>query len=123
MRSTILRDLCVAGLSIVGALIAGTWVGMMYTLFFPTSTGGGWVGGPGAWELVIGFPLALIFLLCFLFTLLGSGTNIKRKLTWLLALPIIVELLIDPLHIYLPITLALIGYGLGLGGRIFLYRK
>ena len=72
-------------------------------------------------ELIIfaGFPFAYIFFLIITFKLLGSG-NRNKWIGWLLVPPFLFFASGDLKHIYLPMTLALIAFGLAfLIRRIF----
>lgn len=99
-------------LSYLIAVFTAVYFGLLYSYLFPYAIGGGFIGAPGTWEWIIGFPLSVIFILTFL-THSYSGKHV-----WLWnvigAVPaILFEVTIDPLHIYFPIILGLIAWGLG----------
>ncbi len=65
-----------------------------------------------ATEWFAGLPLAMIFLIVFSLNFAGG----RNKWWWIIIplLPaILFEIFIDPLHIYIPIILGLIAWGLG----------
>ena len=71
-------------------------------------------------EKIFGFDLSIVmwmlslYIFFIVFLLIGFGSN--HKLWWIgiaLIPAILFEVLIDPLHIYFPIVLGLIAWGLG----------
>jgi len=109
-------------ISIIVSFFGATWLGAVYNDIFQVGFGGGWIGDASAWELIIGFPLALIFFSVLLFELFGDS-NRKKWMMWVLALPVLFELVVDLSHIYFPIALGLVAYGLGWAGRKLLQKK
>ncbi|MDO8435507.1 MAG: hypothetical protein Q7S89_02385 [bacterium] len=94
------------------AYYVALYFGMAYGYLFPRSLGGGSLIPVAATEWIRGISLALIFLIVLSFNLLKG----KKKWWWVAIATspaILFELWLDPLHIYVPIILALIGWGLG----------
>ena len=88
------------------------YLGSVYSYLFPRSLGGGSIISVTAMEWIVGYPLAVIFTLTFLLNTLGH----IKKWWWVIIslLPVIaLELIYDPPHIYFPIILGLIAWGLG----------
>jgi len=82
-------------------------VGEFYDSFFH-------IGGYVDMTVLIGLPLAYIFFLIFIFTIFGD----KNKYLWILfgLLPAaLFEIYFERLHIYFPILIGLVGWGLGAG--------
>ena len=122
VKNTLLKNI---GLLVVAILLSGvvaSWLGSFYNSFFKAGFGGDIIGDTSFWELVAGFPLALIFFLTLLFTLFAEQKYLKKYLLWSLALPALFELVFDFSHIYFPIALGLIAYGIGWVLRNFLAR-
>lgn len=67
-------------------------------------------------EFILGIPLGLIFFLTLLITAFGRGTW-KKWLILSLILPGLFELFYDLSHLYFPLMLGIIGYGVGWGVR------
>src|SRR3989344_7877770 len=92
-------------LLLVGALIlsyfTADYFGSFYNFMF--GSGGAWIGSEGSWNLIIGFPLSLIFFL----TLFSSVCVFKSKSStlWLISPILLWESVVDIRHIYLPIIL------------------
>ena len=110
--TTALVKLFLIALSYVIAVFAAVYFGLLYKYLFPYATGGGFIGAPGTWEWIIGFPLAIVFTLTLLIHIHGG----KRVWWWnIIALipAILFEVTIDPFHIYFPIILGLIAWRLG----------
>src|SRR3989338_8772517 len=95
------------------AVLAAPYFGLLYEYFFPGAVGGTWIGAPSAWLWLIGYPLALIFVLTFLLHLQS-----QKYIWWwniiALAPAILFEIVLDPLHIYFPVILGAIACGLGM---------
>lgn len=106
---------------IIASALSASLFGGFYRTIFPQGFDTALVGPTGFWEPILGFPLALIFFLAILFSAIGKD-KWKKWLYWSLVLPFLFELIFDLSHIYIPITLALIGYGIGLGVRKLLRR-
>lgn len=119
--SNTMVNLGVIVVSVVLSAIFSSFVGDFYNNLTQSGLGGGLYGDESFWELVLGFPLALIFFFAVLFSAIGKD-KWKKWLYWSLVLPFLFELIFDLSHIYIPITLALIGYGIGLGVRKLLRR-
>lgn len=88
------------------------FLGAFYVFLFPNTTGGSFIGAPGVIEWILGLPITLIFILTFLIHTFGG----KHVWWWniiALAPAILFEIVLDPLHIYFPIILSLIAWGLG----------
>ena len=99
-------------LSYVLAYYLSWYFGTLYISIFSDIIGGtGFFPGDVARSLV-GMPAALIVLVVSCITTVGG----KHKYWWIgvaLIPAILFELLIDPLHIYFPIILGVIAWGLG----------
>lgn len=102
----IFKNFALLGIILIATYFFASFFGDKYQNIFGGST---WVDVRG----VLGLPLAFIFFLTFLFTSFGSG----KKYWWIgiLLIPAFVfELYFDVKHIYLPISLCLVGWLLGL---------
>ena len=94
--------------------------GNLYTSFFPESISSSFVPSAiGAW--IVGLPLAIIFLITFLIH--ASG---KKQAWWWTIIPllpaVLFELALDILHLYIPIALGLIAWGLGIMANKILHK-
>jgi len=88
------------------------YFGAVYDNFIPGSLdAGAWIGTLEAWQSIIGFPFAYIFFTTLLFQSLGFGNRNKWTL-WLLVPVLLFFASGDIQHIYLPIILGLIAFGL-----------
>ncbi len=94
------------------SLIFATSLGNIYEQFLNADLDGSLLGDGTFWGPIIGFPLGIIFFASVLFTAWGEG--LRDKWGWgLLALPVIFEVVFDFSHLYFPILLGLVGYGVG----------
>ncbi|MBI5457029.1 hypothetical protein HY969_04810 [Candidatus Kaiserbacteria bacterium] len=102
-----------AGIILLSYILAYylSWhVGALYFSVFPGLLGGGFFPDDAA-RSFIGIPIALVVFVAFCITFLGG----KHKYWWIgisLIPAILFEIVIDPLHIYFPIILGLIAWGL-----------
>lgn len=120
MKTTILKTFFVILAYSVAAKLAIPF-GIFYDQFPSTSLGGSFIGGPGAWESIAGYPLAVIFTLTFL--LHAHGAKFKWHWNVLALAPVIIfELGFDLLHIYIPLLLVLVAWGLGVLTNIALIK-
>lgn len=98
--------------SYVLAYYLASFFGIFYGMIFPESLGGGSFIPTSATEWLAGLPLAAAFFVVFFQITIG-----KRNMWWWAVIglvpAILFELIIDPLHIYVPIILGLIAWGLG----------
>src|SRR3990167_2133336 len=98
--------------SYLATIFSAVYFGALYNFLTPGFSGGTFIGAQSAWDWLIGYPLGLIFLLTFLLHAQGH-----KHVWWWVAIAtspaILFELWLDPLHIYFPIALALMGWGLG----------
>ena len=86
--------------------------GMLYDNFTPGSLGDeSWIGTTRAWQSLIGIPFAYIFFTVLAFKLFGAG-NRNKWIGWLLVPALLFFGSGDLKHIYLPITLGFIAFGL-----------
>ena len=111
MKIVLIRLLTIIAMYVLAYYVA-LYFGMAYGYLFPRSLGGGSLIPVAATEWIRGISLALIFLTVLSFNLLKG----KGKWWWITIASspaILLELWLDPLHIYVPIALALIGWGLG----------
>lgn len=94
-----------------------TYFGTIYDFFSPQSDDSWFSFDKQALIFLAGLPFAYIFFIIILFKLFGSG-NKNKWLGWLLVPPLLFFASGDLRHIYLPIILALIAWGLAI-----LFRK
>ena len=107
-------NVSIIAVAIIFSVVTATWLGAEYDSLFHIGLGGNWIGDASAWQLILGFPLALIFFISLLFVGFGKDTK-HRWLMGALALPALFELVFDFSHIYFPVALGLVGYGIGWG--------
>lgn len=62
---------------------------------------------------IVGMPEAYLAAVMFLFTAFGRGS--KRVWLFVLLIPVVLIQAFDPFHIYFPIAVSLISWGLGVG--------
>ena len=81
--------------------------GMFYEYLVPGS-GGSFIDGTG----LVGMPFAYVFFICLFLMAFGSG----RKYLWLFfsLVPAFLMYLLDIRHIYYPVLIGILGWGLGL---------
>lgn len=99
--------------SYVLSYLLSWYFGTLYFAVFPNLLGGGFFSDNAARSLV-GLPLALIFLATLILTTIGR----KHKYWWIgiaLIPAILFEIAVDPIHIYFPIALGVVGWAAGLG--------
>ena len=105
---------------VLAYLFFARYFGNVYAVFFPESISSSFVpSGVGAW--LVGVPLAVIFLL----TLLVRASGKEKVWWWVLVslLPtILFEIAFDILHLYVPVVLGAIAWGLGYLGNKALWR-
>src|SRR3989344_2306959 len=97
--------------SYILSYLAAPYFAYVYAIFSSSTLGGTYIT-PAAAETIVGVPLGLIVLLVFLLTAIGG----KNRWWWIgvaIAPAVLFELLLDPLHIYIPIILGVIAWGLG----------
>src|SRR3989344_1433638 len=99
-------------LAYIVAIFIGVFFGIAYNYLFPYASGGSFIGDPDTLDWLIGYPLAVIFLLTF-FIHAHKGKHPWRWNIIALVPAILFEVLLDPVHIYVPIILGLIAWGLG----------
>ena len=107
---------------LVLSYLLAVYFGSMYDYLTPGSLGDtAWIGTTSAWQSMIGFPFAYIFFTTLLLQSFGFGNRNKWTL-WFLAPALLFFASGDLKHIYLPIILALIAFGLAtLIRKIFKY--
>ena len=111
MNSIVVRLLIVV-FSYATSVLTAVYFGRVYDYLTPGSSGGSFIGTPDAWNWLVGYPLGTIFLLTLLMHTQGS----KHVWWWniiTLTPMILFELLLDPLHIYLPVILGVVAWKLG----------
>ncbi|MEK7461517.1 MAG: hypothetical protein AAB586_00370 [Patescibacteria group bacterium] len=92
--------------------LLGIYFGSVYDNLTPGMLGDtAWIGVTSAWQSLIGIPFAYIFFTIIIFKLFGSG-NTNKWIEWLLVPPFLFFAAGDLKHIYLPVVLALIAYGI-----------
>lgn len=104
------KNILLLSVAIVLSYFTASYFGIVYDSVF--GSGGAWIGSEGSWNLIIGFPLSLIFFL----TLFSYAWMFKSKSStlWLISPILLWESAVDLRHIYLPIILALIAFGLAI---------
>lgn len=110
----ILRNILLIVVALVAAFILSVFFGATYSYLFKSVGGGLFSMSSSASNQIIGLPIAYIFFVGLLFTAFGGS----KKYWWIgiLLLPaILFELYFDLIHIYFPIAVGLVGWGLGLG--------
>lgn len=109
MKQILKNILSLVAVVLLANLLAN-FLGDSYLKLFPKETAGSFVGG----VTLIGLPLAYIFFLTLLFTAFGG----VKKYWWIgiLLIPAAAfELYFDLAHIYFPVALGLLGWGIGFG--------
>ncbi len=90
------------------------YFGILYDYFIPGSLGDtAWIGTTSAWQSLIGTPFSYIFFTTLLFQSFGFG-NRNKWTGWLLVPAMLFFASGDLKHIYLPIILGLIAWGLAI---------
>jgi|GEM_PF-1451283 len=87
------------------------YFGYIYVLFTTESLGGSFIPADAA-QWMVGLPLALVALVTFSL----HGVSGKRKWWWIiisLTPAILFEVFIDPFHLYIPLLVGLVAWGLG----------
>ena len=110
MNLTVIRIALVI-LSYVLAYYLSWYFGSLYFSVFPSLLGGGFFPDDAA-KSFMGISLALVALISLSITTVGGA----HKYWWIgvaLVPAILFEVVIDPLHLYFPIALGLIVWGLG----------
>src|SRR3989338_4470755 len=108
----ILKDVLLLVASILCGYFLSMRFGILYDHLFPGSLGSG-LSTDAAYS-IFGTPLAYIFFLTLLFTTFGD----KKKYWWIgiLLIPALwFEISFDLQHLYFPILLGLLGWGIGFG--------
>lgn len=104
--------LTLIGLSYIAALAVAYYLGLIYAYLFPKALVGGFIGDPDTLIWIAGYPIAVVFLLT-----LGTHALGGRHIWWWNIVPlvpvILFEFVLDPLHIYLPLSLGVIAWGIG----------
>lgn len=111
MKITILKIFFVVFAYVI-SIFTAIWWSMIYKLFSASSLGGGFIGAPGSWEWIAGYPIGVVFILTFLL----HAHDGKNKWYWntLALIPVIVfEIGFDLPHIYIPVVISVIAWGLG----------
>ncbi len=108
MRKNILFFILAIALSLATAPYFGSW----YDKFSSQQESAFW--GPSINEVLyfIGFFVAYVFFIPFLFELFRVEKR-KKLITWFLILPLILWLAADLYHIYIPAVVGLAGFVLG----------
>src|SRR3989344_7030146 len=106
--NNIVKNILLLAVVLMLSYFTAEYFGAAYDSMF--GSGGAWIGSEGSWNLIIGFPLALIFFLT-LFSYAWVFKS-KRSTLWLISPVLLWEVVIDIRHIYLPIILGLIAFGL-----------
>ena len=109
MNNIVKNILLLVAVLVLSYFSAG-YFGMAYDSMF--GSGGAWIGSEGSWNLIIGFPLALLFFLTlFSYTWIFKS---KKPTLWLISPVLLWEVVIDIRHIYIPIALTLVALGLAI---------
>jgi hypothetical protein len=96
--------------ALLASFISADYFGNLYSKLAPNTLNGAWIGG-SSWEFVIGFPFAYILFVTLFIGIYGSG-NKNKWIIWLLVPALLFFASGDIKHIYLPILLALLSFGL-----------
>ncbi len=96
--------------ALVLSWFTGPWFGKLYERLFDISLDGGWFGGTDSWQLITGFPLALVFFFTFLLIAFGLSKNRFIYLGLLLAPLLIFQFFVDQEHLLFPIVLAILAF-------------
>lgn len=96
--------------SIIISYYTAGYFGVIYDKSFPSELNSGWIGSSGSLQFIRGISLSLIFFL----TLLSYSFLFKSKSStmWLLSPLLLWEGTFDIKHIYIPILLIIIAFGL-----------
>ena len=111
--SSFFRNIIVLIAVLILSYMTASWLGQIYKYVFPSEFVGGLFSVPtqeATW--IVGFPLDYILFLTGLFTIFGG----KGKYWWIgiLLIPAaVVEIYFDLPHIYFPVILGVIGWGIG----------
>jgi len=98
------------------AIFIAVYFGSLLNGLLSNVSGGSFIGDPDTLNWLVGYPLAVIFLLTLFIHLYGG----KHAWLWILvgASPaILFEIVLDPLHIYIPLILAAVAWVLGTWGN------
>lgn len=108
----IFRNILLLVVVLILSYFTSLYFGILYDYFVPGSLdSGAWIGTLEAWQAIIGAPFAYIFFLILIFQVFAWG-NRDKWTGWLLAPALLFFAAGDLKHIYLPIALALIAFGL-----------
>lgn len=104
----ILTSLVLIIVAVVASYYTAIYFGKTYEYLF--GEGSAWIGSARSWQFIIGFPLSLIFFL----TLVAHTWVFKSKAStlWFISPLLLWEGVVDVRHIYIPIILGLIAWGL-----------
>ena len=120
MNIVLSRALLVGG-SYVMAYYLASYFGVAYGTIFPEALGGGSFIPTSAAQWFAGLPLSVVFFVILFQMALG-----KKNVWWWIGIAlvpaILFEVLLDPLHIYIPIVLGLMAWGLGKLANKMLWR-
>ncbi len=110
--NNVIKNILLLVVDAVLSYLLALYFGSIYEYFIPGSLGDtAWIGTTSAWQSVIGFPFAYIFFTTLLFQTFGFGNRNKWTL-WLLMPALLFFASGDLKHIYLPIALGLVAFGL-----------
>lgn len=110
MRTLLVRLLIVFFSYAISYFLAG-YFGYIYDALVPGSIGGTFISRDSA-QWLLGFPLAAISISAFLM-LIAGGRNVVLW-TFLSLIPaVLIAAVLDPLHLYIPATLALAAWFAG----------
>ncbi len=101
-------------LSIILSYYSGYFIGRLYIYLFPGVGGGLYSVPTDAAAFFVGWPLQFIFLITLLFTIFG-GSKKKWWIGILLAPITTFWIIADPISIFSPVAVGLVGWGLGVG--------
>lgn len=103
-----IKDILLLVVVLVLSYFTAGYFGSIYSSMF--GSGGAWIGSEESWNLIIGFPLSLAFFL----TLFSYALVFKSKSAtlWLISPILLWEGAVDIRHIYIPILLVAVAFGL-----------
>lgn len=106
--NNIIKNILLLVAALVLSYFTAEYFGSVYDSLF--GSGSAWIGSEGSWNLIIGFPLSLIFFLA-MFSCAWVFKS-KSSTLWLISPILLWEGAVDIRHIYIPILLVAIAMGL-----------
>ena len=106
--NNIIKQIILISVAIILSYFTSDYFGNFYSFLF--GSGSSWIGSESSWDFIIGLPLSLIFFL----TLISYIWVFKSKSStlWLISPLLLWEGTVDIRHIYIPILLVIVAFGL-----------